>query len=379
MSQQNRMHIAIFMPSLGGGGAERVSLTLAASFAQAGCRVSLVVASAEGSLREKVPDGVDLADLNVGRVRRALPSLTAWMKHHRPDALLASQVHANIVAFAAHRLSRSTASLILREDSTPSRNFATMGIASRWPLRALMAIAYRGADAVVAVSRDAGDDLRSFLHVDAGNLVVIYNPVISESLSRLAREPVQHEWLVDRNRPVILSVGRLSEEKDYPTLFRALSEMQTHREARLIVLGEGSLRPLLEDLVASLGLQERVSMPGFVANPYAFMARAHLFVLSSKFEGLPGALIEALACGCRVVSTDCPSGPREILQDGKLGRLVPVGDSDALRRAMEEALQASDDAPDQTHLDRFTEHYSMNAYLELIRATSVSRRASLSR
>ncbi len=360
------MHIALFMPTLGGGGAERVSMTLAASFVKAGCRVSLVVASSAGTLSDQIPVGVELVDLSAGRVSRSVLLLAKWLRKVRPDVLLASQSHANIAAFVAHRLSRSAARFILREDSTPSRNLATLGRASRWIMRTLMLIAYRKADAVVAVSRDAGDDLQQFLRCKLRNLNVIYNPVISERIFHLAQECVKHPWLLDATFPVILSVGRLSEEKDYPALFRAVAGMQMHTDARLIILGEGPLRPMLEEMVISLGLQQRVSMPGFVSNPYSYMANAQLYVLSSKFEGLPGVLIEALACGCKVISTDCPSGPREILQGGTLGRLTPVGNSDALRRAIEEELQSIGQKVDLVHLQPFTVEQSMNAYLDLI-------------
>lgn len=362
----SQMHIALFMPTLGGGGAERVSLTLAASFVKAGCTVSLVVASTAGTLTDQIPVGVELVDLEAGRVSRSVMPLAKWLRKKQPAALLSSQGHANIAAFAAHRLSSSAARLILREDSTPTRSLATLSRASKWIMRALMLISYRGADAVIAVSRGAANDLQQFLRSPLKNLYVIYNPVISERIFQLAQESVKHPWLLDGSSPVILSVGRLSEEKDYPTLLHALAGMQKHSDARLIILGEGQLRPMLEDLVVSLGLQKRVSMPGYTPNPYCYMANAQLFVLSSKYEGLPGVLIEALACGCKIVSTDCPSGPREILQGGTVGTLVPVGNADALRQAMEEALLSVKQKIDLIYLRPYTVEQSMDAYLKII-------------
>jgi glycosyltransferase involved in cell wall biosynthesis len=360
------MHIALFMPTLGCGGAEKVTLLLAAYLVEKGFRVSLVVASAAGALCDQIPAGVELVDLKAGRVIRSVFPLADWLKSHTPNTLLSSMYHANIAAFAAHRLSRSAARLILREDSTPTRNLAKMGRATILFTRRLMSIAYRRADAVIAVSQGAGDDLRQFLRAPIENLSVIYNPVISESIFQLAAEEVEHPWLLDGSFPVILSVGRLSEEKDYPTLLHAFAAMQKQSDARLIILGEGSLRPMLEGEVNSLGLQNRVSMPGFTHNPYSYMAKAQLFVLSSKHEGLPGALIEALACGCRIVSTDCPSGPREILQGGRLGALVPVGNADALSQAMDDALSSTKQKIDPAHLQLFTLEQSMNSYLKII-------------
>ena len=169
---------------------------------------------------------------------------------------------------------------------------------------------------------------------------VVYNPVVTEEMERKSREPVDHPWIGGDGPPVILAVGRLDAQKDFPTLLAAFARLLTRRPARLIVLGEGKKRPHLLSLARRLGVAEHVDFPGFADNPYAFMARASLFVLSSRREGLPTVLIEAMACGCPVVSTDCPYGPREILEDGRHGPLAPVGDAEALAAAMARTLDA---------------------------------------
>ena len=362
------MHIALFLPNLDAGGAETVTLTLAGAFSSAEHQVSLVTASAAGALAHDVPPEVQLVDLQSKRVRSALVSLSRWLRKAAPDVLISSQAHANVVAFFAHRLADSAARLILREDSTPSWNIGRLHEPQRSITRALMSAAYRRADALVAVSQAAAVDLPRFLGVQLGNLSVVYNPVITTRISRLAQEPIHHPWFADRT-PLIVSVGRLSEEKDYPTLIHALAATRSPTDARLLILGEGALRSDLERLVESTGLKGRVSMPGFVQNPYAYMSRANLFALSSRFEGLPGVLIEALACGCPVVSTDCPSGPREILRDGALGRLVPVGNVNAMARAFEDLLSGTTGhrVVHDSDLEPYTEKYSMGRYLELIR------------
>lgn len=197
---------------------------------------------------------------------------------------------------------------------------------------------YAGADAVIAVSREAASDLTERLRLSPGQVRMIYNPVITPALFEQAKEAVEHPWFAPGQPPVVLSAGRLCEQKDFPTLLRAFAQVRAHTRSRLVILGEGPERLSLERMASDLGLRASVLLPGFVANPYAYMARAATYVLSSKWEGLPTVLIEALACGAPVVSTDCPSGPREILQDGKYGRLVPVGDADALAQAIEANL-----------------------------------------
>ena len=189
----------------------------------------------------------------------------------------------------------------------------------------------------------------------------VYNPVVSADLDRKARESPPHPWFDDRPCPVILAIGRMKKVKDFSTLLRAFARLLVQRPARLIVLGEGRLRPSLQSLAWELGIAERVDFPGFQENPYAFLAKADLFVLSSRHEALPTVLIEAMACGCPVVSTDCPSGPREILEDGRLGPLVPVGDTEALAKAMARVL---DEPPSRDLLRERASFFSVERAVE---------------
>jgi glycosyltransferase involved in cell wall biosynthesis len=177
-------------------------------------------------------------------------------------------------------------------------------------------------------------------------ITVIYNPVFTPDLLHKAQEPVDHPWFAPAGLPVILGVGRLAEQKDFFTLIRAFALVRQHRPARLIIVGEGPDRPGLEALARELGVADDVSLPGFSTNPYAYMRQADVFVLSSLFEGLPAVLVEALAVGVPIVSTRCPHGPEEILQDGICGPLVPVGDA----AAMADAICATLDAPLPAHV-----------------------------
>jgi glycosyltransferase involved in cell wall biosynthesis len=198
---------------------------------------------------------------------------------------------------------------------------------------------YPWADGVIAVSSGVADDLAATIGLSRDRIDFIYNPIDTTAVRQRAEEPFEHPWLAPGEPPVVLGVGRLTAAKDFSVLVRAFAELRTQRRARLVILGEGELRPDLQALIAELGLPKDVIMPGFCDNPFVWMRRAEVFVLSSAWEGLPGTLIQAMACGTPVVSTDCPSGPAEILEKGKWGRLVPVGNAGALAQAILATLE----------------------------------------
>jgi glycosyltransferase involved in cell wall biosynthesis len=177
--------------------------------------------------------------------------------------------------------------------------------------------------------------------IPRSHIQVIYNPIVTPDLQAKAKAPLEHPWFRSGEPPVILAAGRLTAQKDYSMLIRAFARVRQVRPARLMILGEGEDRPILEELARQLGVEQDVSLPGFVMNPYPYMAHAALFVLSSRWEGLPTVLVEALYCGAPLIATDCPSGPREILRDGQYGQLVPVGDDIFLARAIETTLDSS--------------------------------------
>ncbi|WP_230467767.1 glycosyltransferase [Lujinxingia vulgaris] len=345
--RQDSRHIALFMPSLGGGGAERVMLTLARAFAEGGDRVDVIVADGRGAYCDKVPEHVSLIDLKAGRMLRAFVPLVRYLREERPDALLSTIAHANIVAVLASAAARVKTSVWVREASTVSHSLGDNVKAEG--LRALMKLAYRRADGVIAVSRGVGEALVEANIVGPEQISTIYSPMEIDAIEAAAEESVDHPWLATargtREMPLLLAVGRLTEAKDYPNLLHALALLQDQVPCRLLILGEGGKRAELEALVQQLGLSEQVQMPGFVDNPYAYMARADVYVMSSRWEGLPTAPLQAMAVGAKVVLTDCPSGPCEILEDGQWGRLVPVNDSPALAEALAETLQ-NDGLPD---------------------------------
>jgi glycosyltransferase involved in cell wall biosynthesis len=225
---------------------------------------------------------------------------------------------------------------------------------------------YPWADGIVAVSKGASDDLAQMAGLDRKRIRTIYNPVVLPELLGKTQTALEHPWFEANQPPVILGVGRLHPQKDFATLIQAFAQVRQRRQARLLILGEGPERPKLEALVKKLGVEQDASLPGFVTNPYPYMAHAALFVLSSVEEGLGNVLIEALYCGTSLISTDCPSGPREILKDGQYGQLVPVGDVTALARAIETALVNKTPPPPQESWRPFELETVVTQYINVL-------------
>lgn len=330
--------LALFISSLRGGGAERVMVNLAKGFVEQGLDVDLVLAKAEGPYLSQVPSGIRVVDLQASRVLASLPGLVRYLKRERPAALLSAMDHANIVAIWACKLSRVSCRLVVGVHTTLSRAAGNASTARGRFMPRLVHWFYPWADAVVAVSQGVADDLINITGLPRERVKVIYNPIVTPELLQKAKETIDHPWFGPGQPPVILSVGRLTAAKDFPTLIHAFARVRAERQARLMILGEGEERPKLESLVRELGLEDDVSMPGFVDNPYAYMARAAVFVLSSVWEGFGNVLVEAMAVGTPVVSTDCPSGPAEILEGGKWGKLVSVKDITSLVTAINDIL-----------------------------------------
>lgn len=291
--------------------------------------------------------------------------------------MLATQVHANVVALWAKRLSRSTTRLIVREAISLSYNTNNQfGIRGRL-VPYFAKHSYPWADGVVAVSKGLARQLEQQLNVDPDRIQVIYNPVAKEEIRQKAQAQVEHPWFKHIDQPVILSVGRLTRQKDFATLIRAFFLVRSQMPVRLVILGEGELRPELEALVQALGLQASVSLPGFVDNPYAYMARASAYVLSSVWEGMPNAAIEAMVLGTPVIATDCETGPFEVLDGGKCGRLVAVGDTRAMADSILDVItQPHSKQPSAEWLEQFSLDDCVNKYLHLLqRGNNISTQA----
>ena len=404
--------IAVLTASLGGGGAERVALTIARGLAGRGHDVDLLLGEVKCDYPEEAADaaaknvrffwvypeypdtaGPEAArphDGGVGRTwrtatrpkppdsriapplaaaplqRQVLESppwperarlVAAYIDRERPDALLAVNKSEALSAALARRLARH-----------PVRMVATLHgarVDDDWRIRRFRA-SYPFVDVAVGPSRGVSGLLADVAGVPRGRIRTISDPLFSPDLLEKAVEPVSHPWL-GGDVPVVLTAGSLRTEKDYPTLLRAFRRLVSRRPARLVVLGEGVLLAKLRTLTQELGIEGHVDFAGFVRNPFAYMARADLFVLSSWTEGLPAVLVQAMATGCPVVSTDCPHGPAEILEHGKYGPLVPVGDDAALSEAMRRTLDAPPDADAlRTRAAFFSVDRSVDAYEALL-------------
>ena len=353
-ANRGRRHIAIYIYGLSGGGATRRTLTLAGGFAKAGHRVDLMVVDAEGPLASDLPDGVRLVVLNsvlirlAGRKRRRRIKassfvLARYLWRERPDVLLSAANHVHLTAVIAARLSLAPVRVVLRVSNHLTGSHLGGSERPR-PIRLKFARrVYGRADAAIAVSQGIADDLVEHTTLSHDRVCAVMNPTYTPEIESAAAAPLDHSWLSPGTPPLLLGAGRLAPAKDFATLLRAFARVRAHRPVHLVILGEGGKRRELEQQAQKLGIEADIELHGFVDNPFAWMSRASLFVLSSAWEGSPGVLVEAMACGCPVVSTDCPSGPDEILDAGRYGRLVPVGDDTALADAIATALDITTD------------------------------------
>jgi glycosyltransferase involved in cell wall biosynthesis len=328
--------VAIFLPDLRGGGAERTVVNLLKEWAGRGPSMDLVLVRAAGIYLSEVPGSVRVIDLGKKRSLLAIPALRRYIKKNKPDVFISHLSHLNVVALLVKKLFCPTLRIVLVEHALLSSGRSHGK--ERW-VRWLMKKWYPSVPVLVAVSGYVARDLERELGIPFGKVRTIYNPVSGEEIVEKAKTAAMHPWLQEKDRPVFLGVGRLVPEKGWDTLLKAFSLLRRQRPARLIILGEGEHRESLEQEMRRLGLEEDVQMPGFEENPYSYMGHCDALVMSSWWEALPGALIEAMACGCPVIATDVPGGIREILGDGGSGILVPVNNEEAMASAMLSILE----------------------------------------
>jgi glycosyltransferase involved in cell wall biosynthesis len=359
--------VALFTGFFGGGGIERVMGNLADGFIERGIQVDVIIDKGkESEALQRLPSAVRVIDLAVPRLYLCLPKLMQYLQQERPAAMLSASHYVNEMALWAKQLSRVPVRVVVSEHNQISQ---TVQHAAQLKDRVTPWFArwfYPWADGIVAVSQGVAQDLAAASGLPSEAIQVIYNPVITPSFLDKAQAPLDHPWFAPGQLPVILGVGKLEAQKDFPTLIRAFAQVRKVFPSRLVILGWGPDRPQLEALIDALGLTEDVALLGYIRNPYAYMARAALFVLSSAWEGLPTVLIEAMAAGVPVVSTDCKSGPQEILNQGQYGALTPVGDSWALAAAMLEVLQGHPKAVEAEWLNQFRLGAVTQRYLDVL-------------
>jgi glycosyltransferase involved in cell wall biosynthesis len=330
------MRITIFSPTLGGGGAEHVIVSLVNSFVLKGHKVDLLLARAIGPHLDDVLPAVNIIDFNQVHVFACLPKLVKYISHSKPTAILSIQTHANVTLLLAKKISGSKVRIIVSERSNLAMEKYHGGLKTRlilWLARLL----YPSAEVIHAVSYGVASSCEKELGLQPNKIKVVYNPVFIRKISDQSNPNLDFTFSL-KDQGFILGAGRLTQQKDFQTLIKAFALVRSSLNLPLVIIGEGELRPELEKLITNLSLQEFIFLPGFVKDPFWIMRQCKLFVLSSAWEGLPNVLIQAMACGVPVVSTDCPSGPAEVLENGKWGRLVPIGNIELLAQAMVNAV-----------------------------------------
>jgi glycosyltransferase involved in cell wall biosynthesis len=334
--QASAPRIAFFIRALKGGGAQRDTILLANEIAARGTRVDLLTLVPEGALRPLVSPRVDIVAVGGGKLRAAVPGLRRALIARRPHALISAEAAPNLIALVAARLVPRDIRprIVLREVASASVAARLDPYAQNRIAYRVLRFAYRLADVVVTLTEGARRDLAKNFGVPEDKLARMSANAVLDATALAAPE-------TKRDRGLIVSVGRLSPEKDHASLIRAFARLD--RTMRLEIAGDGPMRGPLQSLIRELGLTGRVRLSGFVADPFPVFRRAALAVSCSRYEGFGNAIVEALACGTPVVATDCPYGPREILADGRYGMLVPVGDPDALARAIAQAMATRPD------------------------------------
>ncbi|WP_295447420.1 glycosyltransferase [uncultured Thiodictyon sp.] len=363
--------LAVFASFSGTGGVERMLINLIRGFVDLGQPVDLVLVRAESPHLTRLPESVECIQLPTNHTLLAAPALARYLRARRPAALLAAKDRAGRTAVLARALAGTDTPIALRLGTNLSTAMAGRAAVSRWLRYAPIRLLYPRIERIIAVSGGVADDTARIARLARPSIAVIRNPVITPELAAQAAEPCPHPWLndtaLDTRVPVICAAGRLQRQKDFPTLIRAFARVRSQRNCRLLILGEGNARAGLTALIAELGLTGQVDLVGFQANPYPFLARADLFVLSSAWEGSPNVLTEAMALGVPVVATDCPSGPAELLDGGRYGPLVPVGDVAALAAAMAATLeQPLPAALVRSAVSEYAQDRSARRYLELM-------------
>ena len=347
--------LAIFLMDLGGGGAERVMLNLARGFSEKGFAVDLVLVQTEGVYLTQLPPQIRVVEFKKSRLIASTPDLVRYLRQTQPTVLMSALEDTNFVALWAKKFAGVSTQVIVTVHNHLSNEAKYATQIKRQLTPHFVKLFYPWADNVVAVSQGVADDLLS-LGLPAYKINVVYNPIVTPELADKAQEPLAHPWFSSGQPPVILGIGRLTKQKNFSMLIRAFGQVREHYPVRLAILGEGEEQTELKALVEQLDLSEHVAFLGFVDNPYAYLARAAVLVLSSLWEGFGNVIVEAIAVGTPVVSTNCKSGPAEILNHGEYGSLVSVGNIKEMADAIAAIIQS---VPDQATLKQRSQEFTL--------------------
>jgi exopolysaccharide biosynthesis WecB/TagA/CpsF family protein len=369
---KDKLKVAFFMHNFAGGGVEKMRLTLAAALTNEHCNVSIVVVNSSGPLAMRLPENIELFDLKCSRLMWALPRLRGYLSVHRPDILVSSLGHNNVAALCARAMLRPRVKLVICQHNALSKEIR-LGW-KYWILPYLYRLLAGRADAIVAVSRGVADDLALTAGLRRSRIRVISNPVIESGAADVVTS-APHPWLEDQETPVFVFVGRLVPQKDPITLIVAFADhLARKNRSRLIIVGEGPLHDEMMKTAVRLGVAENIHFAGFVVDPLCWIAYADALILTSRYEGFANVIVEALACGTPVIATNCPFGPAEILDEGRYGRLIRVGDTAGFAEAMQEDLRAQFPAKLlRTRALNYTVQTATTNYLSLFSEMSCNR------
>jgi glycosyltransferase involved in cell wall biosynthesis len=355
------------LAEVGNGGIGKMRVRLAEEFARRGIALDLLLADTNSPYLDGLSSGVRVVDLHTSHALFSLPGLIRYLRRERPDLVLTQRIRVNVAALRARRLAGVKVPVWTTFNTNESAQLASLRPAKSRKHLALLKRWYPRNDGFISVGDGVADDAARLIGIPRERIATVYNPTVMPDLAERAAEPLDHPWFAPGTPPVVLAIGRLEPQKDFPTLLDAFALLHAQRPCRLVVLGEGRLRNALLTKAEHLGLAEEIQLPGFVDNPYAWLSRAALFALSSRWEGIANALVEAMACGTPVVATNCPNGPEEVLEGGRHGPLVPVGDARALAAAMDAVLDAPPPADRlRAATTRFTLKESAARYLQVL-------------
>lgn len=327
--------LAVLISFSGAGGVEKMVMNLVREFAKQLPTLDLLVLRASGPHFSNIPDNVNVIHLKSKHTLTAIPELARYMKSSGVQTMLVAKDRATRAAIVARMLSGKDIRIVSRLGTNLSTALEHRSKLSGWLRTAPMKWIYPKVNKIVAVSEGVRQDTLSLTKVSEENVCVIRNPVITTNIDNIESDQENlHSWLTDKNEFVIMGIGRLSVQKDFSCLLKAFSKVRNEHTCKLIILGEGKLRDALEEEAKQLEIDQDVALPGFQSNVLSWLKAADLFVLSSRWEGSPNALTEALATGTPSVSTRCPSGPNEVLNEGEFGALVEVGDYENLAKAI---------------------------------------------
>lgn len=351
-------YVCIYITSFGDGGVERMLVNLAWGMSTLGARVDFIVESQDAPYLKSLPEAVRVIEFGKTSKQQKISKLAEYLAAEQPDTLISAKVDDDLVSLEAKCRSKARTRIFLRPGTTFSERLDARkrNPLKKWLTYRKLRRIFEQADGVITVSDGVAQDLIDNVGVPSDKIEVVRNPNITPNLYPLAEQPVDHPWFQPDQLPVFIGMGGLRRQKDFPTLIKAFAQVNREQPSHLVILGKGHKLRELRALADSLGVGDRVDLPGFVENPYAYLSRASVFVLSSLWEGSPNVLSESLALGTPVVSTDCRSGPIEITQRGKYGKLVAVGDVDALGHAMLDTLR---NPPDSDWLKTAVGEYRM--------------------